>query len=220
MPCYPALADGSTVWERPSFCHSEAISIALDESLRVSGLKVDDIDAYDLYSWASTYIPLERCCSVLMQCRCFPIVPKLACHHLSLNILSSSRPLTLLGGLTSFGGAGNNYSMHVSYMSGTRISLDGLLNRTKQAITEMTRQIRSGNFNTGLVLANGGVLSYQHALCLSARQKSVDSPYHDSRVDSDTVVKGLSPRIDAFADGEAVIEVSIGVRTIWHGMIH
>jgi hypothetical protein len=25
-----------------------------------------------------------------------------------------SKPITLLGGLTSFGGAGNNYSMHVS----------------------------------------------------------------------------------------------------------
>jgi hypothetical protein len=45
---------------------------------------------------------------------CFPIVPKLACQHLGLDITSPSKPITLLGGLTSFGGAGNNYSMHVS----------------------------------------------------------------------------------------------------------
>ena len=45
---------------------------------------------------------------------CFPIVPKLACQHLSLAFTESRRPITLLGGLTSFGGAGNNYSMHVS----------------------------------------------------------------------------------------------------------
>lgn len=47
---------------------------------------------------------------------CFPIVPKIACQHLGLAIESHTRPLTLLGGLTSFGGAGNNYSMHVSLM--------------------------------------------------------------------------------------------------------
>lgn len=45
---------------------------------------------------------------------CFPIVPKLACHHLGLPFDKPPRPITLLGGLTSFGGAGNNYSMHVS----------------------------------------------------------------------------------------------------------
>lgn len=48
------------------------------------------------------------------ECSCFPIVPKLACQHLGLPITKSPKPITLLGGLTSFGGAGNNYSMHVS----------------------------------------------------------------------------------------------------------
>lgn len=45
---------------------------------------------------------------------CFPIVPKLACKHLGLSSSKGAKPITLLGGLTSFGGAGNNYSMHVS----------------------------------------------------------------------------------------------------------
>lgn len=45
--------------------------------------------------------------------RCFPIVPKLACHHIGLDLRHPSKPITVLGGLTSFGGAGNNYSMHV-----------------------------------------------------------------------------------------------------------
>jgi hypothetical protein len=44
-----------------------------------------------------------------MPSSCFPIVPKIAKHHLA---LPDTTPLTLLGGLTSFGGAGNNYSMH------------------------------------------------------------------------------------------------------------
>lgn len=47
---------------------------------------------------------------------CFPIVPKLAAHHLKLPITGGRKSLTLLGGLTSFGGAGNNYSMHVSQL--------------------------------------------------------------------------------------------------------
>ena len=47
------------------------------------------------------------------QSRCFPIVPKLACQHLDIPLIKSLKPITVLGGLTSFGGAGNNYSMHV-----------------------------------------------------------------------------------------------------------
>lgn len=46
-------------------------------------------------------------------CRCFPIVPKIAAHVLGLPITNHTQPVTLLGGLTFFGGAGNNYSMHV-----------------------------------------------------------------------------------------------------------
>jgi hypothetical protein len=84
-----------TVWKRPSFWWSPSISRSLDAALDVSALRPEDIDIYDFYS-------------------CFPIVPKLACHHLGIPILNSDKPLTLLGGLTSFGGAGNNYSLHVS----------------------------------------------------------------------------------------------------------
>ena len=85
-----------TVWNRPNFHTSPAISKSLDHSLASSGLTTADIDIFDLYS-------------------CFPIVPKLACHHLGLPV-DSRKPITVLGGLTSFGGAGNNYSMHVSFI--------------------------------------------------------------------------------------------------------
>ncbi|KAI7500054.1 hypothetical protein KC347_g9273, partial [Hortaea werneckii] len=134
-------------WHRPTFWWSPAISRSLDAGLQVSGLTKEDVDLYDLYS-------------------CFPIVPKLACQHLNLpintttsaaNDPSRNKPLTLLGGLTSFGGAGNNYSLH--------------------AITEMTRQLRRSNTSssraekvkrtTGLILANGGWVTYQHVVCLS-----------------------------------------------------
>ncbi|KAJ6177654.1 hypothetical protein N7519_008115 [Penicillium mononematosum] len=82
------------VWERPGFFESAAISRSLDACLSASQLTGDDIDLYYFYS-------------------CFPIVPKLACHHLGISITQPNKPITLLGGLASFGGAGNNYSMHV-----------------------------------------------------------------------------------------------------------
>lgn len=37
-------------WERPNFHHSDAISIALDECLALSGVRIADIDILDLYS--------------------------------------------------------------------------------------------------------------------------------------------------------------------------
>lgn len=74
----------------------------------------------------------------------------------------------------------------------------------------MSRQIRSGKIHNGLVLANGGVLSYQHAICLSSKRRTDGSSYPDSRADSNAVVGGLAPSVDSFADGEAIIEVSLG----------
>lgn len=84
-----------------------------------------------------------------------------------------------------------------------------MLTRPSQAITEMTRQIRSGKIRNGLVLANGGVLSYQHAICLSSNRRTDGAEYTDSRKDSDAVVGGLSPLVETFAEGEAIVEVSV-----------
>jgi hypothetical protein len=123
--------------------------------------------------------------------RCFPIVPKLAQHHLS---LPATTPLTLLGGLTSFGGAGNNYSMH--------------------ALTEMTRQLRQRKNNAGfdgkgLILANGGVLTYQHVVILSSSPREDNSPYPSVNPLSVHPRKDVAPSIEEEAKGAAVIEVCL-----------
>lgn len=74
----------------------------------------------------------------------------------------------------------------------------------------MCRQIRSGNIKHGLVLANGGVLSYQHALCLSSKRRANGVMYPDSRLGSGAVVGGSpAPSVRAFAEGVAVVEVSM-----------
>lgn len=73
----------------------------------------------------------------------------------------------------------------------------------------MARRLRAGNGTHGLVLANGGVLTYQHVICLSSRPRADGQTYpaHNplpSMLESDTI-----PKIDETAEGEAIIEVRI-----------
>ncbi|KAK6431089.1 hypothetical protein LTR95_012754 [Oleoguttula sp. CCFEE 5521] len=159
--------DSNEFWERPNYHSSPSISRSIDASLEISGLTKEDIDLYDFYS-------------------CFPIVPKLASTHLNLPILNPPKPITLLGGLTSFGGAGNNYSMH--------------------AITEMTRQLRAAKGKNGLILANGGVVTYQHVLCLSREPRKDGKAYPAANPLPAVVTDVAVPEIRAQAEGEAVVE--------------
>ncbi|KAF2831535.1 hypothetical protein CC86DRAFT_402056 [Ophiobolus disseminans] len=158
--------DSSEFWLRPNFHSSPSISRSIDAALSVSNTTPSELDLIDIYS-------------------CFPIVPKLAAAHLGLPITNGEKPLTLLGGLTSFGGAGNNYSMH--------------------ALTEMTRQLRAGRGKKGLVLCNGGVLSYQYVVVLSKEPRDngayplanpLPEVLHDMEV----------PELAVDAEGEAVVE--------------
>ncbi|CAF9935218.1 MAG: hypothetical protein ALECFALPRED_006337 [Alectoria fallacina] len=135
---------------------------------QASDLSKEEVDLYDFYS-------------------CFPIVPKLACQHIGLPFTKPSRPITLLGGLTAFGGAGNNYSMH--------------------ALTAMVRQLRRGNGQNGLILANGGVLTYQHALCLSTSPRRDGSAYPDRNPLPSHVTDIPIPRLTVQASGEATYTV-------------
>ncbi|EMC96860.1 hypothetical protein BAUCODRAFT_576718 [Baudoinia panamericana UAMH 10762] len=159
--------DNDEFWKRPAYWWSPAISRSLDAGIEASALQKEDIDLFDFYS-------------------CFPIVPKLACEHLGLPIVNSPKPITLLGGLTSFGGAGNNYSMH--------------------AITEMTRQLRSGKGKTGLVLANGGVATYQHVVCLSRSPRRDGLPYPENNPLPAAITDVQVPEVDEQAEGDATVE--------------
>lgn len=158
-------AESEEFFNRTNFHSSPAIERSIDTALKVSGLTKDEIHAYDFYS-------------------CFPIVPKLACRHLGLPTSFPPKPITLLGGLTSFGGAGNNYSLH--------------------AITEMTRHIRNRDNRNGLILANGGVLSYQHVVCLSTAPPRLE--YAKAPPLSEHVDDVPAPQYEASPEGEAVIE--------------
>lgn len=159
-------SDADTFWTRPNYHTSPSISRSLDAALSITKTSVSDLDLIDIYS-------------------CFPIVPKLAASHLGLPITGGSKPLTLLGGLTSFGGAGNNYSMH--------------------ALTEMTRQLRSGKGKKGLVLCNGGVLSYQYVVVLGKEPRGSAYPVEDALPEYVDDVE--VPELAVGAEGECVVEV-------------
>lgn len=167
-------SDSAEFWLRPSFTSSPCISESLDAALAVSNVSKSEIDIYDFYS-------------------CFPIVPKLACSHLGLDITNPGKPITLLGGLTSFGGAGNNYSMH--------------------ALTAMVRELRKSaaekKEKKGLVLANGGSVTYQHVVILSTSARSSSSEVYPA---SPPLPKTLTsqapfpPKIAEKPNGAAEIE--------------
>lgn len=161
-------SDAAAFWNRPDYHSSPAISRSLDAALDVSGLAVEDIDIVDIYS-------------------CFPCVPKIAARHLGWDPVKPRKPLTVLGGLTSFGGAGNNYSMH--------------------AITTVVRQLREkkDGARNALILANGGVLSYQHVICLS-RQPRQGTVVYPAEAPLGETWDVPGPAIAEKADGEAVVE--------------
>lgn len=78
----------------------------------------------------------------------------------------------------------------------------------------MTRLLRQGKGKTGLVLANGGWVTYQHVICLSRSPRSDGLPYPDANPLPKYVTDVFVPKIAEQAEGEATIEV----RTSHHDM--
>lgn len=77
------------------------------------------------------------------------------------------------------------------------------------AITEMVRQLRSGEKGkTGLVLANGGVVTYQAVVCLSRSPRRDGLPYPTANPLPEVVADVQVPEVEEFAEGDAVVEVS------------
>ena len=119
-------AEASDVWyaaEREDFHRSPALAAAGAGALAQAGVDIDGIDWFDLYS-------------------CFPSAVTVACDSLGLAV-DDPRGVTVTGGLTLFGGPGNNYSTH--------------------AIAEMVARLRAAGRGTGMVTANGGYLT-KHAV--------------------------------------------------------
>jgi acetyl-CoA C-acetyltransferase len=90
-----AGADVHDIWcvsEREKLYEAPAVGLAVATALEQSGLSLDEIDLFDIYS-------------------CFPSAVQIACNEIGLSPLDP-RGVTVTGGLPYFGGPGNNYSLH------------------------------------------------------------------------------------------------------------
>ena len=76
-----------------------------------------------------------------------------------------------------------------------------------QALTAMVRRMRGERFSNGLILANGGVLTHQHAICLSTRPRRDDLGYPKANPLPEYLRDLSNPSVIAEAEGRAVIEV-------------
>jgi acetyl-CoA C-acetyltransferase len=131
---------------RDRYDHAPAMAAVLRRTLELNGVATQDIDLFELYS-------------------CFPCVPKLARRVLG---LPADAQLSVAGGLTFFGGPGNNYMTH--------------------GITAMVRALRAGQGRVGLLHGNGEYLTKHHAaviatappghpICNEDLQAAVDAQY-------------------------------------------
>jgi acetyl-CoA C-acetyltransferase len=90
-----AGADVNDIWyvsERPVLHASPAINLAWKSVSAQTGIALDEIAHFDIYS-------------------CFPSAVHIACNEIGLDPLDA-RGVTVTGGLPCFGGPGNNYSLH------------------------------------------------------------------------------------------------------------
>lgn len=154
--------DSDDILERVSYSRSPAMEATLDSTLEIAGVQAGDIDLIDFYS-------------------CFPCVPKMAARHLR---LAADRHLTVTGGLTSFGGPGNNYSLH--------------------AVVAMTEALRRGEGRSGLVYGQGEYVTKHHAIVLSVVPRSGEYPLSDRLPKQ--IEETPPPRIEERPEGTATVE--------------
>lgn len=142
-------ASANDTWflsERKAMNRSPALQESAQAALAQARVGVGEIECFDLYS-------------------CFPSAVQVASEALGLAV-DDPRGLTLTGGMSLFGGPGNNYSLH--------------------AIAEAVTRLRSGAQGTALVSANGGYLT-KHSVGVYAREAPTTawSPADSARIQAD-----------------------------------
>lgn len=158
-------ADAQDTWylsERAQLHESPALRAAAASALEQAGCSLADIDMFDLYS-------------------CFPSAVQVACRALGL-ALDDPRGLTVTGGMSLFGGPGNNYSLH--------------------AIATVCDTLREAGEGTALVTANGGYLT-KHSVGVYARQPGA-APW-TPREGGTSPAEGSRRPLAGDGDGEAVV---------------
>lgn len=152
--------------QREDLTFSAPLKAAATRALDRAGLGLDELDAFDLYS-------------------CFPCAVSIARNSLGL-APEDPRPPTLTGGLGSFGGPGNNYSLH--------------------AIATMAAAIAGGSLDRGLVTAFGWFLHKHAAGVYASDPGPADHAEHDLADAEDPQVGDAPLESVELARGRGVIE--------------
>ncbi|KYK57001.1 thiolase [Drechmeria coniospora] len=184
-------------WERRHYHQSSAISQSIDAALNVSGLTKEDIDCYDFYSQVPSFS------SAVLDGIGLTARRQLLPHRAQAGV-RSSRPLDDGGGETD----------HAARWLDIPRRLRMWWLTTRQAINAMTRELRAGRGKNGLILANGGMLTHQHALCLSAKAPSDERGYPTSNPLPPIAGRSTRPFVET-AEGRGTIEVGL----TWPGTV-
>ena len=155
--------------QRPRLDDSPALCKATRMSLERAGLELADISAFDIYS-------------------CFPSALQIGRNAIGLTE-EDPRDMTVTGGLSFFGGPGNNYSMH--------------------AIAEAVARIRLDKDLKIMVSAVGWFIT-KHAVGIYGKQPP-PSPWNDDgsqQIQSDIDAKALPPPV-AEAEGTLTVEAFV-----------
>lgn len=129
-------AHGHDEWfatERSRLDRSPAIHRVVQATLDGAGIGIDQVSRFDLYS-------------------CFVSAIEVACDEIGI-ATDDPRGLTVTGGLSFFGGPGNNYVSH--------------------SIAEMVDRVRAKPGSYGLVTANGGLLTKHAAGLYSTKRPAI-----------------------------------------------
>jgi len=165
---------------RPDLAASPAIRAAARATFAAAGLALDDLDCFDLYS-------------------CFPIAVEVGAAEIGL-ALDDPRGYTLTGGMSFFGGPGNNYTSHgiaaavlrlrerggKAYVSGN----GGFLSKHSIGIYASTPRSDGSSF----VLAD--TAREQAGIDAAARPVTLEAE-GPARVDGGTVVYGRDGQVEA-----------------------
>jgi acetyl-CoA C-acetyltransferase len=166
---------------RDRYDHSLAMEQVLRRTLELNGLASATARESESVPPAADVVGLVELYS------CFPCVPKLARRRLG---LAADRALSVAGGLTFFGGPGNNYMTH--------------------AITAMVRALRKGSEPHGLLYGNGEFLTKHHAAVLSTRAPTSPLRNEDLQAQVDSAY-GPVPPLREHYEGRCTIETfSVG----------
>ncbi|MFM9126656.1 MAG: acetyl-CoA acetyltransferase [Solirubrobacterales bacterium] len=117
------------VTSRERIDRSAAAGIASRGTLEAAGTSIAEVEHLDIYS-------------------CFPSAVQMACHELGIDPWTDPRELTVTGGLTFFGGPGNNYVTH--------------------SLASMVERLRENPGQAGLCTAVGWYMTKHGAAVLSS----------------------------------------------------